>query len=129
VPTKTRDMKDAAARKPNAPRPGIKMKALAAATGVPKSTILYYLSQGLLPEPRRTGRNTAYYDSACVERIRLIQQMQERHRLTLSEIKRCIEGEPAGPIRGFISRSMRKSSARARPGRCSIPGASAVKPG
>lgn len=96
MPTRNRDTKDAAARKPNAPRPGIKMKALAAATGVPKSTILYYLSQGLLPEPRRTGRNTAYYDPACVERIRLIQQMQERHRLTLSEIKRCLDDEDRG---------------------------------
>lgn len=101
MPTKTRDMKDAAVRKPHAPRPGIKMKALAAATGVPKSTILYYLSQGLLPEPRRTGRNTAYYDPACVERIHLIQQMQERHRLTLSEIKRCIEGEDRGADPGI----------------------------
>jgi len=69
---------------------GLKMNALASATGVPKSTILYYLSQGLLPEPRKTSRNMAYYDPGCVERIKLIQQMQERHRLTLSEIKRCL---------------------------------------
>lgn len=94
--TRNRDTQDCAVRKPNAPRPGIKMKALAAASGVPKSTILYYLSQGLLPEPRRTGRNTAYYDPACIERIRLIQQMQERHRLTLSEIKRCLDDEDRG---------------------------------
>jgi DNA-binding transcriptional MerR regulator len=66
------------------------MKELAAATGVPKSTILYYLAQGLLPHPRKTSTNMAYYDPACVERIKFIQQMQERHRLTISEIKSCL---------------------------------------
>lgn len=75
---------------------GLKMNELAAATGVPKSTILFYLSQGLLPEPRKTSRNMAYYDPACVERIKLIQQMQKRHRLTLSEIKRCLNDAERG---------------------------------
>jgi len=75
---------------------GLKMNALASATGVPKSTILYYLSQGLLPEPRKTCRNMAYYDPGCVERIKLIQQMQDRHRLTLSEIKRCLDDTERG---------------------------------
>ena len=75
---------------------GLKMNELASVTGVPKSTILYYLSQGLLPEPRRTSRNMAFYDPACVERIQLIQQMQERHRSTLSEIKRCLDDTGRG---------------------------------
>lgn len=83
-------------RKPDAAAPGLKMNELAATTGAPKSTILYYLAQGLLPEPRRTSRNMAYYDPACVERIKLIQQMQERHRLTLSEIKRCLNDAERG---------------------------------
>jgi DNA-binding transcriptional MerR regulator len=78
------------------PPAGLKMSELASATGVPKSTILYYLSQGLLPEPRRTSRNMAYYEPACVERIKLIQRMQERHRLTLSEIKRCLDDTERG---------------------------------
>ncbi len=76
--------------------PGLKMNELASATGVPKSTILYYLGQGLLPQPRKTSPNMAYYDPACVERIKLIQQMQERHRLTLSEIKQCLDDENRG---------------------------------
>jgi DNA-binding transcriptional MerR regulator len=72
------------------------MNELAAATGTPKSTILYYLAQGLLPEPRKTSPNMSYYDPACVERIRLIQQMQGRHRLTLSEIKHCLDDPNRG---------------------------------
>lgn len=83
-------------RKPGAPPPGLKMNELAAATGVPKSTILYYIGQGLLPQPRKTSLNMAYYEPACIERIKLIQQMQQRHRLTLSEIKQCLEDENRG---------------------------------
>jgi len=83
-------------RKTGAPAPGLKMNELATAAGVPKSTILYYLAQGLLPGPRKTSPNMAYYDPACVERIKLIQQMQERHRLTLSEIKRCLDDQDRG---------------------------------
>jgi DNA-binding transcriptional MerR regulator len=85
-----------ATRKSSAPPPGLKMNELAAATGMPKSTILYYLGQGFLPKPRRTGRNMAYYDPACIERIERIRQMQERHRLTLSEIKRCLDDPNRG---------------------------------
>lgn len=76
------------------------MKDLAAATGLPKSTILYYLGQGLLPAPSKTSPNMAYYDPACLDRIRLIQQMQERHRLTLSEIKRCLDDKDRGQALG-----------------------------
>lgn len=72
------------------------MNELVAVTGVPKSTILFYLSQQLLPEPRKTSPNMAYYDPACVERIKLIQQMQTRHRLTLSEIRRCLDDRDRG---------------------------------
>jgi DNA-binding transcriptional MerR regulator len=84
-----------------APDQGLKMNELAKATGVPKSTILYYLAQGLLPEPRKTSPNMAYYDPACVECIKLIQQMQERHRLTLSEIKRCLDDTDRGAELGL----------------------------
>jgi DNA-binding transcriptional MerR regulator len=72
------------------------MNKLVAATGVAKSTILFYVSEGLLPEPEKTSPNMAYYDPSSVERIRLIQQMQERHRLTLSEIKRCLDDTDRG---------------------------------
>lgn len=65
---------------------GLKMKDLVDATGIPKSTILHYLSQGLLPDPVRTGPNMAYYDSQCIDRIKLIRHLQNNHRLSLSEI-------------------------------------------
>ena len=70
--------------------PGLRMKELVDKTGVPKSTILHYLNQGLLPEPQKTSPNMAYYDPACVGRIQYIQHLQRRHRLSLSEIKQML---------------------------------------
>lgn len=71
-------------------KPGLKMKALVEATGVAKSTILHYLNQGLLPQPRKTSPNMAYYDPVCIDRIRYIRHLQRRHRLSLSEIKQML---------------------------------------
>jgi DNA-binding transcriptional MerR regulator len=70
---------------------GLRMKHLVQATGVPKSTILYYLQQGLLPEPIKTSPNMAYYDPGCIDRIRFIQHLQRRHRLALAEIKQMLD--------------------------------------
>lgn len=71
-------------------KPGLRMKALVDATGAPKSTILYYVQQGLLPEPVKTSQNMAYYDPRCITRIRYIQNLQRRHRLSLSEIRKLL---------------------------------------
>lgn len=68
------------------------MKELVEASGAPKSTILYYLQQGLLPEPTKTSHNMAYYAPQCVSRIRYIQRLQRRHRLSLAEIRRMLDG-------------------------------------
>jgi DNA-binding transcriptional MerR regulator len=71
--------------------PGLRMKELTRATGLPKSTILHYLHQGLLPEPVKTSPNMAYYDPECIDRIKFIQHLQRHHRLSLFEIKRMME--------------------------------------
>jgi DNA-binding transcriptional MerR regulator len=70
---------------------GLKMQELVAATGVPKSTILHYLNQGLLPAPVKTSRNMAYYDPACVERITFIKMMQSKYRLPLKVIEKMLK--------------------------------------
>ena len=83
-------------------KPGLRMKELVEATSVPKSTILHYLHQGLLPEPIKTSPNMAYYPPEIIDRIRFIQHMQRHHRLSLSEIKQILEskvGEVDLPIR------------------------------
>jgi len=86
-----------------------KMQDLVQATGVPKSTILHYLNEGLLPEPVKTSRNMAYYSPACVERITFIKVMQSKYRLSLAIIKKFLQKGSVGPeiepfleLRSFI---------------------------
>ena len=92
-----------------ASQPGLKMQELVAATGVPKSTILHYLNEGLLPEPVKTSRNMAYYSPASVERIAFIKAMQSKYRLSLAIIKEFLQAGKLGPeleplleLRSFI---------------------------
>jgi DNA-binding transcriptional MerR regulator len=72
----------------------LKMRELAAASGVSSGTIKHYLREGLLPEPVRTSRNMAYYPPEFVERIRLIKQLQEERFMPLRLIKRMLDGDP-----------------------------------
>ena len=62
------------------------MKELAEATGFPKSTILHYVAQGLLPAPVRTSRNMAFYDPACIERAQYIKALQSTYSFPLEKI-------------------------------------------
>ena len=80
-------------KKKQSSKPGLRMKELVKETGVPKSTILHYLNQDLLPQPQKTSPNMAYYDPACTDRIQYIQHLQRRHRLSLSEIKQMMESK------------------------------------
>ena len=72
----------------------LKMRELAAASGVSAGTIKHYLREGLLPEPVKTSRNMAYYPPEFVERIRLIKQLQEERFMPLKVIKRMIDRDP-----------------------------------
>lgn len=74
----------------------LRMADLVEATGVPKSTILYYVAEGLLPEPERPKPNVAYYDPICIDLISYIRGAQRIHRYPLSlirtNIKHILEG-------------------------------------
>ncbi|PSR58909.1 MerR family transcriptional regulator [Nocardia sp. MDA0666] len=50
---------------------------LAARVGLPISTVRMYQSKGLLRAPRRVGR-TARYDSSHLQRLELVQRLQDR---------------------------------------------------
>ena len=82
--------------------PLLKMKQLADATGVAKSTILLYVKKGLLPKPVKTSPNMAYYDPVCIERIVFIKKIQASHRLPLAAIKGLIremdKGQDIAPL-------------------------------
>jgi DNA-binding transcriptional MerR regulator len=80
-------------------RARLKMKDLERATGVGRESIRFYIREGLLPEPRRPGRNVAWYDESFVERIKLIKELQQNRFLPLRVIKTIVAGDaPPTPI-------------------------------
>lgn len=81
---------------PRAPKPGLRMKELMAQSGLPKSTLLYYVEQGLLPAPIKTSPNMAYYPPQCLERLARIKALQTRHRLPLGKIKALLALQDQG---------------------------------
>ncbi|HET7573658.1 MAG TPA: MerR family transcriptional regulator [Solirubrobacterales bacterium] len=72
----------------------LRMRELAAASGVPAPTIKHYLREGLLPEPVKTSRNMAYYPPEFVDRIRLIKRLQEERFMPLKAIRAVLEEDP-----------------------------------
>lgn len=55
----------------------MRMQALAAASGVPVSTIKFYLRDGLLPQGRPTARNQADYGQEHVNRLQLLRVLMK----------------------------------------------------
>ncbi len=68
----------------------LKMAQLVEKTGVPKSTILYYIKEGLLPEPERVKQNVCLYNIEYVERIKFIKFLQNTYGKSISELKASI---------------------------------------
>lgn len=69
----------------------LRMKDVVQETGLPRQTIHFYLAAGLLPPPRKTGRNTALYNWEHVRRARLIKDVQQKHFLPLRAIRALLE--------------------------------------
>ncbi len=70
---------------------GLRMRELEALTGETKATILFWVSQGLLPPPRKTSRNMAWYDYRYPRMIEAIRFFQRQFNRSLSEIREYIE--------------------------------------
>jgi DNA-binding transcriptional MerR regulator len=66
-------------------------------TGVPKETIHYYVREGLIPKPRKKGKNVADYTERHIERLRLIKQIQDHFFLPLSLIKKILKRHSKSP--------------------------------
>jgi DNA-binding transcriptional MerR regulator len=60
-------------------------------TGVPKETIHFYIREGLIRKPRRSGTHTADYTAAHVERVLLIKELRDCFFLPISEIKKILK--------------------------------------
>jgi len=77
----------------------VKISELVKRTQVSKETIHYYIREGLLPRPRKLGKNVADYGETYVERIRLIKEFQDHRFLPLSVIKRVLKYKKGSPER------------------------------
>jgi len=60
-------------------------------TGIPASTIRYYIREGLLPQPIRTGKTRAYYMQDHVKGIELIKKRQGSGHKSLMVIRKEVE--------------------------------------
>jgi DNA-binding transcriptional MerR regulator len=92
-------MKTAATRRRTPPRtaaatrtePELRMRDLVRQSGLPRETIHFYIQQGLLPEPIKTGRNTALYSLEHLERLGRIRELQEKQFLPLKAIRAVLD--------------------------------------
>ncbi len=70
---------------------------LARRSGVPSSTIKYYVRKGLLPAPSKLGYNLSLYDPGMQKRLSLIRYMTESG-LSLESVKSILEKYPLEAI-------------------------------
>ena len=75
----------------------MKIRDLVERTGVSRETVHYYIREGLLPKPRKRGRNIADYDDSYVERIRMIKELQDNYFLPLAVIKNILKYRKKSP--------------------------------
>jgi DNA-binding transcriptional MerR regulator len=69
------------------------MRELEKASGVGRETIRYYIREGLLPEPDRASKNSAFYSDDHVARLRAIKRLQEERFLPLAVIRNLLAAE------------------------------------
>ena len=59
-------------------------------SGLPRSTIHFYVREGILQAPVRTGKTMAYYDDSHLERLALIKEMKAEFRMPVAFLKKKI---------------------------------------
>ena len=72
-----------------------KIGQLAKLAGVLPSTINFYTIEGLLETADRSRGGYRLYPPSALERVKLIRQLQEVHRLTITEIRLHLRGRAA----------------------------------
>ena len=71
----------------------MKMSQLSDASGLTVSTIKFYMSQGLLPRPKKSKPNVAFYDDEFLTRLLVIKKMRAEG-LSVSSIKSILDKYP-----------------------------------
>ena len=68
----------------------MRIKELVDISGVPRTTIHFYLRHGLLHPPIKTGRTMAYYDESHLNRLRKIQSLKRGSRVPIAFLRKQI---------------------------------------
>ena len=68
----------------------MKIRELSQKTGVSKESIHYYIREGVLRRPRKSGKNTADYNNSYVEQIKIIKNLRENYFLPIPVIKKIM---------------------------------------
>jgi DNA-binding transcriptional MerR regulator len=69
----------------------MKISELVKRTGVPKETIHFYIREGLLRKPRKSGVNSAEYNANYIDQIQLIKDLRDNYYLPIPEIKKVVK--------------------------------------
>jgi DNA-binding transcriptional MerR regulator len=104
----------------------LKISELAELSGVTIPTIRYYLQENLLPPPTKTGKTMAYYDRACVDRIKLIKRLQKERFLPIEVIRRLLDSGEAYAVESEIGQVISKADMLESRGGA-VPGAEIVE--
>ena len=73
------------------PKHLMRMNELVRRSGLPRTTIHFYLRQGLLPPPVKTGRTMAYYDQSHLSRLRTIRKLKGDGRVPVAFLKQRLD--------------------------------------
>lgn len=80
---------------------GMKMNKLVELSGVPKATILYYIKEGLLPEPKKPKPNLHLYSEETLELLEFIKYLQKNFECSISEIKEVLNVQKANNLSNY----------------------------
>jgi len=69
----------------------LKMQELVAQSGVSKSTILYYIKEGLLPEPEKPKPNVHLYPPQTLKILEFIKYFQQNLGYSIAQIKEILK--------------------------------------
>ncbi|SHI86449.1 transcriptional regulator, TetR family [Desulfatibacillum alkenivorans DSM 16219] len=78
-------------------KPYMRIKELIEKSGCSRTTIHYYLRNGLLHPPLKTGRTMAYYDDSHLERLEQIRKMKREMRLPIDFLRKELEKSDPHP--------------------------------
>jgi len=77
------------------------MRDLVSKTNTPKSTILFYIKEGLLPEPKKPKPNVHIYDERFVYMIEFIKYLQKNFDASINQIKQIIQSSSFDFSKGY----------------------------